>query len=188
MVSSHGYRLVLMFCFGFMSVPGAAAEASAASSAAVPGSAISSAADTPPRQELGEVVVRGTRLWQMRAAILEAEQRFYARYNELNTRDEFDVHCASEAPLGTRLKQRVCRVAFIRDAQADYAQALFTGGVAQDSQLVELERRDEYHAHALAVINGDRRLRALARERERLQQRYEEERRKRFKDRWIIFE
>lgn len=139
-------------------------------------------------QELAEVVVRGTRLWQLRAAIIEAEDRFYARYNQLNANDDFDVHCRQEAPLGTRLKQRVCRIAFQEEAQADHAQVLFTGGFAPDPRLVMLERSEEYRANALAVINGDRHLRALVRERERLEKKYEEERRKRFKDRWIIFE
>lgn len=143
---------------------------------------------TEPAQELPEVVVRGNRLWQLREAMIEAEDRFYALYNELNTNDDFDVHCRREAPLGTRIKSRVCRVAYHEDAQAEYAQGLLGGFYAPNPDTVLLERRDEYRDAALAVINGNRRLRRLAQERERLEQRYEEERRKRFKGRWIIFE
>lgn len=139
-------------------------------------------------EELEEVVVRGTKLWQMREAIVNAEKRFYALYNELNTNDDFDVHCDLEAPLGTRLKSRVCRVAYVADAQADFAQALLAGYEAPSPEIVQLERADEYRAAALKVINGDKRLLKLARERERLEAKYLEERRKRFKGRWILFE
>lgn len=138
--------------------------------------------------ELDEVVVRGTKLWQMREAILNAEKRFYALYNELNADDDFDVHCDMEAPLGTRLESRVCRVAYVADAQADFAQALLAGYEAPRPEIVALERANEYRAAALKVINSDKRLLKLVKERERLEAKYLEERRKRFKGRWILFE
>lgn len=151
---------------------------------AVPAVGMAAAAD----EELDEVVVRGTKLWQMREAILNAEKRFYALYNELNTNDDFDVHCDREAPLGSRILRRVCRVSYVADAQAEYAQALLAGYDAPDPELVELERAEEFRATALQVINSDKRLLKLVRERELLEATYLEERRKRLKGRWILFE
>lgn len=135
------------------------------------------------------MLVRGTRLWQLREAIVEAEDRFYARYNELNKNGDFDIHCRREAPIGTRLKKRICRIAFFEDAQAEYARALVTGsGYAPDPDLVMLQRSGEFRANAVELYKNDRRLRALSRDLERLQKSYEEERKARFKDRWILIE
>ncbi len=139
-------------------------------------------------EELDEVQVKGTKLWQMRERIVAAEERFFKLYNELNTEDDYDVNCAREAPLGTRLKSRICRVQYFEDAEAEYAQAMLTGGYAPNPQMVALERGDDYRKHALKVINSDPRLRKLIKEREELEQRYLKERKKRFKGRWIIFE
>ena len=40
----------------------------------------------------------------------DAEDRIYARFNELNEDDVFDVGCSIEPPTGTRLGRRMCRV------------------------------------------------------------------------------
>lgn len=139
-------------------------------------------------QELDEVIVSGMTLRQMRDAIIAAEQRFYDRYNEVNRVDDFDIHCRNHAPLGTRIKRRECLIAFQEEAQMQYARAVLTGGYSPDPVMMTLERRDEFRRNALAVINGDARLRRLLRERERLEEKYQAERRKRFNGRWIRFE
>jgi hypothetical protein len=139
-------------------------------------------------QELDEVIVSGMTLRQMRDAIVAAEQRFYDLYNELNQDDDFDVHCREHAPLGTRIKQRQCLIAFQEEAQMEFVQAALNGYYAPDPVTVWLERGDEYREAALAVINGDVRLLRLVKERERLEEKYKAERRERFKGRWILFE
>lgn len=139
-------------------------------------------------EELDEAKVKATKLWQMREKMVALEEQFYARYNELNKNDDFDVHCAMEAPLGTRLKKRVCRIEFYEDAQAREAQAFLDGSVAPSADSVMLERRDEFTKAMLGVINSDTRLRKLIREREELEKRYIAERKRRFKGKWILFE
>ena len=139
-------------------------------------------------QELDEVEVTGTRLWKMRQQLVELEDRFYALYNELNENDDFDVTCRMEAPLGTRLRKRNCKVAYVEDAEAEQGQAFVRGEFAPDPQLIALERQTEYRAAALKVINSDKRLRRLIEERMKLEERYESERKRRFKGRWILFE
>jgi hypothetical protein len=138
--------------------------------------------------ELPEVQVMGKRLYQMRQDIIRAEDQFFARFNELNTDDDFDVHCTMEAPTGTRLKQRVCRVQFYEKAQAEEAQALLRGEFAPPADLVAVERSAEYEKKALAVINAHPELLKLVREREALEKRYIATRKARFKGRWILFE
>ncbi len=139
-------------------------------------------------QELDEVEVTSTRLWKMRAQIVELEEKFNALYNELNKNDDFDVVCRMQAPLGTRIRKRICKVAFYVKAEMDRAQAMLTGHFAPDPQLVALERQAEYRAAAVAVINGDRRLRNLIEERIALEERYKAERKRRFKGRWFLFD
>lgn len=173
-------------------LPAAAGRASEASPSSEAAASSTTALVVDPESdadELDEVIVRGTRLWQLREAIVEAEDRFYARYNELNKNDDFDIHCRREAPIGTRLKKRICRISFFEDAQAEYARVFVTGtGYAPDPNLVMLQRSEEFRANAIEVFKSDRRLRALSRDLERLQKKYEEERKERFKDRWILFE
>ncbi len=130
---------------------------------------------------LDEAVVKGTRLWKLREDMVKTEEKFYALYNELNKDDDFDVNCQMEAPLGTRLKKRVCRIAFYEDAEAEAAQAFLRGDMVIDPQTVLLERQAEYQKNALAIINGDPRLLKLVREREAIEKKYDAERKRRFK-------
>jgi hypothetical protein len=138
--------------------------------------------------ELPEVQVMGKRLYEMRQDIIKAEDKFFALFNELNTDDDYDVHCNVEAPTGTRLKQRVCRLQFYEKAQAEEAQALLRGEFAPPADLVAVERGAEYEKKALAVINAHPELRRLVREREALDKKYKATRKERFKGRWILFE
>jgi len=139
-------------------------------------------------QQLDEVTVEGQRLYQMRQRIVAAEERFYALYNELNKNDEFDVHCANEAPLGTRLRQRVCRANFIATAEAEFAVSFVAqlageagGGSAKQPALVALEREPEYKATMLKVVTAHPELLRLLLERNKLEDLYNAARRKRFK-------
>lgn len=166
---------------------GVTAELSSALGADAPLVAPASPAPGQEEEVLEEVIVKGERLWQLRAAIVKAEDRFYARWNELNKDRDFDMKCYMEAPLGTRLKSRICRVAFYEDAQAEYAQAMMRGQFAPSPTQVALDRQVEYRKVAMELLN-DPQLRKLVREREAAQKKYTEERKKRFKDRWIIFE
>jgi hypothetical protein len=130
---------------------------------------------------LDEVTVPGTPLYKMRMQMVELEKRFYSRYNELNRNNEFDVDCRSEAPLGSHIQHRICKVAYYERAEAEYAQAMMGGWVAPEPVLVEMERRSEYRQNVLKVINGDQALLRLARERDELTKRYEKEYARRFK-------
>ena len=137
--------------------------------------------------QLDELVIEGKRLYQLRKEIVEAEDRFFKLYNALNTDDDFDVHCAREASLGSRITQRVCRADFYAAAETEYAVAMFQGYYAPPPELVALQRRDEYRAKALALINRHPDLLRLLRRRDDLERAYIKTRKERFKDHWVQF-
>ena len=59
-----------------------------------------------------EVVVRGKRLVDFRVAVETARMRAYDIFNEINSTNDFDVHCKDEIRHFSRAKQRVCRARF----------------------------------------------------------------------------
>lgn len=64
-----------------------------------------------------EIVVTGQKLLRvLNKQIEEAEDAMYGLFNELNDDDRYDIHCRWEAPLGTRMRQRVCRPEFLDNA------------------------------------------------------------------------
>ena len=70
---------------------------------------------------------------EIRAQIQRAEQAVYDRFNEINSKDEFDIHCYREAQTGTRILRRVCESNAWRTAMekmaAEIARAM-QGGAA----------------------------------------------------------
>jgi hypothetical protein len=72
---------------------------------------------------LDQVVVEATRtnLVKLGQEVLKAEYRFYQRYNELNTKRDYEVRCYKEAPIGTRLTRAWCQPVF--ESKVEQAQA-----------------------------------------------------------------
>lgn len=144
-------------------------------------------------QELDEVVVHGTNL---RDRIVQAEDRFFKLYNELNKDRDFNVNCTYVSlEQDTRIQERLCAPSFYANAIVD----TITWGErcrgTQDSEgnyvppppcytppppdLVLMHRSDEYARNIMAVIRTDERLQEMAGEldelhmqRHRLQRRY----------------
>lgn len=136
-------------------------------------------------QVLDEAVVSGTRLWDLRQAVIKADDAFYALFNELNQNDDFDMHCRVERLIGLHITQRMCRPGYLEAAQADEAREALASMKGEPATIaappahVLLQREAEWRDNLLAVINSDPRLQKLFRERERLQRSYEAERDKR---------
>jgi hypothetical protein len=109
-----------------------------------------------------EIVVRGRSRAALRAEIQAAEEALYARWNEINSDDEFDIHCRLELLTGSRIRRRVCQANFWRDAlsragtetaralkgeaaiapQNFLAEALYKGGLLEE-EMQRLAREDE---------------------------------------------
>lgn len=56
-----------------------------------------------------EVVVRGRSRAALRLQIQIAEEAVYARFNDINSNDEFDIHCYQEVITGSKIPRRVCQ-------------------------------------------------------------------------------
>lgn len=174
----HGIVIALWFAFATISP---AAQSSGTTAAA-------------PPIETEEIVVRAPRLDELRAAIVKAEDRFYARYNELNKVDDFDVECKVDAPTGTKFKQRGCLTRVQLKAQQEQGsefmkmvqdQAVGVPGTppTTDPDTAMLARYQEYKMNALYLLNMNPELRRLVRERDEAEKRYNDELKKRFKGR-----
>lgn len=146
-----------------------------------------------------EVVVQGERirLHELRREAIAAEDRFFARYNELNKERRFDVHCAVETATGHRLSRRVCRpqyeIAAIQEAGAEgfrirqYVQDPGNNarGVIMPTPPVPAEvlieaHRPDFQRHMQRMVSRNPELLQLLRERAQAEQRFVEERRRRF--------
>lgn len=147
------------------------------------------AADPAPDSDLDEVTVSGERvkIEALRREIVQLEDRFYDRYNELNTIDDFDIHCIEEARTGTRFIKRSCRAVYQEQALAEEGQAAFKilqrirgpGPTVADSgppvpATVTIERRlPEYKKNLEEVARRDPELTRLLEERARVIERYD---------------
>jgi hypothetical protein len=148
-----------------------------------------------------EVLVRGARLRELRAATVAAEERFYARYNELNKVDDYDIECAMNVHTGQRIPQRRCLTRLQLDARARNGievlemrqqQAEGSGQTGRppntNPEGIWLSRYDEYKSNMLYLLKVHPELRRLARDSEAAQKRYDTEYRRRLKGRLILVE
>jgi hypothetical protein len=137
-----------------------------------------------PSEPMEEVEIIGQRaLRELREEMIRVEDKFYKRYNELNTKDEYDVHCNMEKVTGTLISTRVCRPEFVSDATSEEAKGFLGGYTVAPANMVIMAKYPEFEREALSVINKNRDLRVLIRERETLEARYENVRRQQFGER-----
>jgi hypothetical protein len=151
---------------------------------------------TPREQVLDEAVVQATRLQlrQMRMQMVELEDRFHERYNALNGRDDYDIHCAEETTAGTRMQRRHCRPVFearaIETEAIDYFLMLQkttnpgapmpAGSIGPpEPAIVAIEaQRPDFRRNMIAVTTSNPELLDLLKERDKLAKRYEAAKRK----------
>jgi hypothetical protein len=69
-----------------------------------------------------EIIVRGRAAPRLRIELELVENAFYERFNELNSRDEFDIVCMNEAPVGSHMPVRECLPEFALTAERRAAQ------------------------------------------------------------------
>jgi hypothetical protein len=161
----------------------AALPITAGAAASAPNTVEVSSREESAEPDLDAVLVLGSRLWELREKMIAVEDKFYALYDELNKDDDFDVRCHIERPIGRIIKERVCRIAFQDDAQEVEVHALLDGHAAPPADMVAQARSVDFEKTFLRVVNSDRRLLKLVREREALEKKYDEERKKRFANR-----
>ena len=75
---------------------------------ALSGAAVVAPGADAPLDEVLVEVNRGKLIQEM----IKLEDRFFERYNELNTNDDFDTECDLETRAGTRVERRYCRAVY----------------------------------------------------------------------------
>jgi hypothetical protein len=131
------------------------------------------AADTKdlPTPVMDEVLIQNTRLYVLRHEVELAEERFYALYNELNSNHDFDVHCVDEARLGTLLRKKVCKPAYVEAADQEQGRSFVDGRPVIPTAALAEARRAAYHRNMREVVEQNPKLLRLLFERANLAQR-----------------
>ena len=101
--------------------------------------------------DVEELIVRGRSRTFLRERLVLAEDKLYSVYNDLNTIDEFDIHCRMHAETGTRIPQRICQANFQSELNAHKGQALLAAlrGEAFGTDWQTAESEMEYKAEQL---------------------------------------
>ncbi len=148
-------------------------------------------------KELDEIVVTGDldSLSGAKLAVVEAEDRFYARYNELNKDDRYDISCNLETPKDhhSRISTRVCEAQFVSDGTHDEAVRLLTAPAESNVRLASTESmrmagKAELRRRTLELLSKDPELLRALLERTRLQEHYVALGREKFKDGSIVWD
>ncbi len=87
-----------------------------------PESPVSVSVPGPPAEP--DIVVRGRGYSELRLRVRLAEEAVFARFNEINSTDDFDIACRSEPVTGTRIRSRSCQSNSWREQDANIAQAV----------------------------------------------------------------
>ena len=116
MVSSQKLAMVAALCA--TTFVGAIAHAQGEAEAETPAPTVS--ADET-------VVVRGMAPGTLRTMIEEAEESIYARFNEINSDDQFDIFCYQLVEIGSKMLRRRCLPNYWRDASAEMGEETLRG-------------------------------------------------------------
>lgn len=118
----------------------------------------------PPATVDDEVIVRGQTRADLRLQIEIAENAVFARFNDINSTDDFDIHCRQQMLTGSRIPRRVCQANFWRDAQAEAGQETvraLQGSFAIDAQTIQsaaMYRRTQFDEEMRRLISEDKEL------------------------------
>lgn len=86
-------------------------------------------AEQPKDEVVDEIIVYGERsLNRLRRDQDKAQDKVFALFNILNSDDEFDIHCANEAPIGSHIRQRICEPNFLVELRIDAVGDMARGG------------------------------------------------------------
>ena len=108
-------RMLCLIALSSLGVPALAQDAAAPAQAA----------------DVDEIVVPGRRPENLRMEIERLETAVYDRWNALNSNDELDIHCMSQAPTGSNIPLRTCAPNFVIQAEARAASGSVSGARAR---------------------------------------------------------
>lgn len=93
-----------------------------------------------------EVIVPGKVPENIRVEIERLETAVYDRFNDLNSNDEFDIHCVMQAPTGSNIPLRTCVPNFVLRAESAAGRRMLTdgrGGAGNNNNPAEQRARME---------------------------------------------
>jgi len=114
------------------------------------------------------------RLAELRKEMLAAEDRFIAKYNELNKEREYAITCNDEAHTGSRFLRRVCRPEFVSNATGYEARQWFRGSYSPPAPVIIESKTAGFRQNLLDLASHDAELRWLAVVHDDLKKRYDE--------------
>jgi hypothetical protein len=109
---------------------------------------------------------------EMRKEVVAAEDRFLARYNELNQRREYKIICQRVTPTGTRFYHRECKPQFISDATEAEARGWLGGYSTPPSAMVISDKSPGFTKNMVDLVRKSPDLVKLANERAAAEKRY----------------
>jgi len=149
------YMLIAFISLGLLSSTSAVAQNAQASNEPV-------AANRVPYQI---IVTPNITKRSIRKLILQVEDDFVARFNELNLDDDYDIDCYKFTPTMSHIRRRICEPAFLIEARAENAsEAAFDYSKARN--LSDL--------YAIEVLTPTMLRRKMTREHDALQSKLEE--------------
>jgi len=81
-----------------------------------------------PSVDVEDVIVPGSKPENLRVEIERLEADVYERFNDLNSDDDFDIHCFKQAPTGSNIPVRTCAPNFVTRAESGAAKKLLADG------------------------------------------------------------
>lgn len=141
-----------------------------------------------PTEALDEVLVRGARLRELRAAAIRTQDAVISRYNELTKDDDLRIECGRLTPTGTHFSYRYCQLRLQRRAQEMDATAFMNFMHSLDQPTADappvrevgvrlMERSEEYRRNLARLLEDNPDLRELVHASDEALQRYEAARR-----------
>jgi hypothetical protein len=112
------------------------------------------AASPRPSSEIEELIVPGRVPDNLRVEIERLEIAVYERFNALNSDDEFDIHCFSQAPTGSNIPLRTCAPNFVIRSESDAALKMLKdgrGGAGNNNNPAERTLRMEQKSRELTA-------------------------------------
>ena len=118
-----------------------------------------------PPAGLDEVIVRGRRVGELRLEIQHAEEAVFARFNDINSKDDFDIHCRNDKVYGLLRRSCLSNIRRKLDGQIGREQALAirgqgTGGAAQLIQSEQIRQQRLLADELRQLAEKDRQLEA----------------------------
>ncbi len=111
----------------------------------------------------------------LRHRLRAVDEQFFARYNELNSNDDFDMICKRETRIGSQIPRRVClsrlHRAIISESSTDVAEDIADGtdnAIVDESPSWNRKHYREVRADIGRVLKEDEQLRGIVRDRKNI--------------------